>query len=148
VTLYIFPLRRMIKLVYAILTASIWMYRICHAGRHLLVFIIIITLLTYEAEHFLSSRQLCSPPRTSQHFMEPEGSIPCSQEPFIGLYPEPYQYNPLLPILPLYDPSQYCPPTYVLVFPLDSFILAFPPISYMRSSFPHSCYVPRPSHPS
>jgi hypothetical protein len=33
-------------------------------------------LLTYGAEPSLRSRQLCSPSRTSQHFMEPEGSIP------------------------------------------------------------------------
>jgi hypothetical protein len=25
-----------------------------------------------------------------------------------------------------------------------SFLLAFPPISYMHSSFPHSCYMPFP----
>jgi hypothetical protein len=30
--------------------------------------------------------------------MEPEGSIPCSQEPSTGPYPEPYQSNPLHPI--------------------------------------------------
>jgi hypothetical protein len=54
-------------------------------------------LLTYGAEHFLRSRQLCSPSRTSQHFMETEGSIPCSQEPSTG----PYQYNPHHPILSL-----------------------------------------------
>jgi hypothetical protein len=35
----------------------------------------------------------------------------------------------------------------VLVFPAVSFLLAFPPISYMHSSSPHSCYMPRPSHP-
>jgi hypothetical protein len=41
-------------------------------------------LLTYEAESFLRSCQMCSPSRTPQHIMEPEGSIPCSQEPSTG----------------------------------------------------------------
>jgi hypothetical protein len=36
-------------------------------------------LLTYGAESSLRSCQLCSPSRTPQDFMEPEGSIPCSQ---------------------------------------------------------------------
>jgi hypothetical protein len=27
-------------------------------------------------------------------FPEPEGSLPCSQEPTIGLYPEPDAYSP------------------------------------------------------
>jgi hypothetical protein len=58
-------------------------------------------LLTYGAEPFLRRRQLCSPSRTSQHFVEPEGSIPCSQEPSTGLYPEPYSSNSLHPILSL-----------------------------------------------
>jgi hypothetical protein len=35
-------------------------------------------LLTYGAEPFLRSRELCSPSTTSQHFMEPEGTIPSS----------------------------------------------------------------------
>jgi hypothetical protein len=29
--------------------------------------------------------------------MEPEGSLPCSQEPFIGPYPEPDQSSPYYP---------------------------------------------------
>jgi hypothetical protein len=58
-------------------------------------------LLTYGAEPFLRSCQLCSPSRTPQHFMERENSIPCSQEPSTGPYPEPYQSNPLHPVLSL-----------------------------------------------
>jgi hypothetical protein len=38
-------------------------------------------LLTYGAEPFLRSWRLCSHSATSQHFMEPEGSLPRSQEP-------------------------------------------------------------------
>jgi hypothetical protein len=34
-----------------------------------------------------------------------------------------------------------------LVFLVVSFLLAFPPISYMKSSSPHSCYMPCPLHP-
>jgi hypothetical protein len=41
-------------------------------------------LLTYGAEPVLRSCQLCSHSRTSQHFMEPEGSLPCAQEPSTG----------------------------------------------------------------
>jgi hypothetical protein len=42
--------------------------------------------LTHGAEPFLRSRQMCSYSRTSQHFMELEGSLPCSQEPSIQLH--------------------------------------------------------------
>jgi hypothetical protein len=55
--------------------------------------------LTHGAEPFLRSRQLCSYSRTSQHFMEPEYSLLCSQEPSTGPYPEPDQFNPYHPIL-------------------------------------------------
>jgi hypothetical protein len=34
--------------------------------------------LTHGGESFGGSRQLCSHSRNSQHFMEPEGSLPCS----------------------------------------------------------------------
>jgi hypothetical protein len=37
----------------------------------------------------------------SQDFMEPEGSLPCLQEPSTGPYPEPDQSNPYHPILSL-----------------------------------------------
>jgi hypothetical protein len=40
--------------------------------------------LTHGAEPFLRNRQLCSYSSTFQHFMEPEGSLPCSQEPSTG----------------------------------------------------------------
>jgi hypothetical protein len=36
----------------------------------------------YEAEPFLRSRQSHSCSRISQHVLEPEGSLLCSQEPF------------------------------------------------------------------
>jgi hypothetical protein len=55
--------------------------------------------LTHEAEPFLRSCQLCSYSRTSQDIMEPESSLPCSQELSTGPYPEPDQSNPYHPIL-------------------------------------------------
>jgi hypothetical protein len=85
--------------------------------------------LTHGAEPFLRSCQLCSHSRTSQCFMEPEGSLPRSQEPSTGRYPEPDPSNPYHPILSL-------SPTYVLVIPVVSFLLDFPPISYMHSASP------------
>jgi hypothetical protein len=41
----------------------------------------------------------------SQHFMEPEGSIPNSQELSTCSYPEPDQSSPHHPMPPLQDPS-------------------------------------------
>jgi hypothetical protein len=90
--------------------------------------------LAYRAESFLRSCQLCSYSRTSQHFKEPEGSSPCSQEPSTGSYPETNRSSPYHPSLSLLRSILYCPPTYVLVFLVVSFLLAFPPISYMQSS--------------
>jgi hypothetical protein len=36
--------------------------------------------------------------------MEPEGPLPCSQEPSIGPYPKPDLSSPYHPNLSLYDP--------------------------------------------
>jgi hypothetical protein len=51
-------------------------------------------LFTYAAEPFLRSCQLCSHSRTSQHFMESEISLPCSQEPSTGPYPKTDRSSP------------------------------------------------------
>jgi hypothetical protein len=48
----------------------------------------------------------------------------------------------LVPILSQINP--YYPPAYVLVFLEVSFLLVFPPISYMHSSSSHSRYMPCP----
>jgi hypothetical protein len=57
--------------------------------------------LTHGAEPFLRSCQLCSYWRTSQQFMESEGSLKYSQEPSTGPYPKPDQSNPYHPNLSL-----------------------------------------------
>jgi hypothetical protein len=61
----------------------------CYGFNTIFVFSVWSHLLTYRAEPFLRSRQLCNPSRTS------EGSIPCSQEPSTGPYPQPYQSHPI-----------------------------------------------------
>jgi hypothetical protein len=53
--------------------------------------------LTHGAEPFLRSCQLCSHSRTSRRFMETEGSLPPSQKPSTGPYPEPDRSNPTIP---------------------------------------------------
>jgi hypothetical protein len=84
----------------------------------------------------------------SQHFMEPVGSIPNSQELSTCPHPKSDQSSPYHPTLSLKDPSYYYPFTYVLVFLVVSFLLAFSPITYKRSSSSQSCYMPHPSiHP-
>jgi hypothetical protein len=58
-------------------------------------------LLTYGAKPFLRTGKLWSPSRTSQHFMEPEGSITWTEEPSTGPYTEPYPSSTLHPNLTL-----------------------------------------------
>jgi hypothetical protein len=48
--------------------------------------------------YYVYIRKLRSYSRNSQHFMEPEGSLPCPQEPSTGPYPEPDQSNPSHPL--------------------------------------------------
>jgi hypothetical protein len=56
-------------------------------------------LLTYGNQPFLRSCQLCSHSKISQNFMEPERSLPCSQQPSTHPYPEPDRFSPYHPIL-------------------------------------------------
>jgi hypothetical protein len=53
----------------------------------------------YGAEYYLRAHKLCSPSIISQHFMEPEGSLPRSQELSTCTYPEPDQFSQRYPIL-------------------------------------------------
>jgi hypothetical protein len=101
---------------------------------------------THGSEPFLRSCQVCSYSRTSQHFMEPEVSLLCSQEPSTGPYSEPDDtVHTILSYLSKIYFNIVHPP--VTLFLTVSFLLMFPPISYMHSSSPQSCYVPYTSHP-
>jgi hypothetical protein len=57
--------------------------------------------LSHGAQPFLRSRPFCSNSRASQHFMEPERSLPRSREPSTGPYPKLDQSNPYHTILSL-----------------------------------------------
>jgi hypothetical protein len=54
------------------------------------------------------------------------------------------QFNPHHPILSLQDPSYYCPPTYVAVFP----VISFPQYPIRIPFRPHSCYILCIYHPT
>jgi hypothetical protein len=66
---------------------------------------------------------LCSHSVDFQHFMEPEGSLPSSQELSTCTYPEPNQCSPQHSLLSL--KGQCYLSTYVSVFLVVSFPLAF-----------------------
>jgi hypothetical protein len=81
--------------VYIATPSRVWLWNILTSN------FLWIYSLTHGAELFLRSRQLCSHSRTSHHFMEPEGSLPYSQEPSTSPYPEPDRTSPYHVILSL-----------------------------------------------
>jgi hypothetical protein len=56
-------------------------------------------------QHYSRGFYLCRNLIDFLHFVEPEGSLPNSQELFTCSYPEPDQLSPHHPIPPLQDPS-------------------------------------------
>jgi hypothetical protein len=69
--------------------------------------------LHHETETSFRSCHLLNYSRNSQNFVEPEGSLPGSQEPSTGPYPESDQFSPLPPhIISLFH--------FNIIFPLPS----------------------------
>jgi hypothetical protein len=101
--------------------------------------------LTHGAEPFLRSCQLCRPSRTSQHFIEPEGSLPHSSEPF----PILSQIDPIHTI-PSYIPKIQFNIVHTHTSWSSQWSLTFW-ISHQYSIcitlLPHLYYMPCPSHP-
>jgi hypothetical protein len=95
---------------------------------------------------FLRIRQSLSYSRISQHFMEPKGSSPCSQEPTTGPCPEQHQSSPHYSIL---SPLRFVLILYFrLRLGLPSGLFWFShqyPICIHLG--PHSCYMPCTPHP-
>jgi hypothetical protein len=100
---------------------------------------------TVQLYDSLGSRRACSCSEASfssqngdcasQQFMEPECSLPCSQESSTGSHPEPDRSSSCHPFLSLSKIHfNIIHPPCVWVFLVVSFLLAFPAISYMHSS--------------
>jgi hypothetical protein len=79
--------------------------------------------------------------------VEPEGSLPCSQETPIGPYSKPDVSNPQLPTLFLKDPFSYYSPIYVYIFQVVSSRQVSPTKILYTFLICHACYITRPSHP-
>jgi hypothetical protein len=78
-----------------------------------------------QLEYLLRSCKSLTYWKLSQYFMEPEGSLPCSQQSATGSYPEPDQSSPYYLILSKIHFNTL--PTYIYVFLIVAFLLAFPP---------------------
>jgi hypothetical protein len=85
---------------------------------------------------------LCGHSRTSQHFIEPVGLLHHSKELSTSPFPESDKSSPYHSNESIQDPSYYHLPTYVLIFLVVFFPLAFPSITYMRSSSPFRATYP------
>jgi hypothetical protein len=81
---------------------------------------------THGAEPFLRSCQLCIYSWNSQHCMQPQSSLPCSQEPSISRYPVPRRSS-------THDPH---PITVRCIWTLSTYLRLVLPSSLFRSGLP------------
>jgi hypothetical protein len=87
------------------------------------------------------SHQLCSYSRISQHFMEPEDSLLCSQEPSIGPNPKPDQSIPHHPILSkMHFNTVYPPMSWSSQWSLSFWLSHQCPMYESRRQEPCACY--------
>jgi hypothetical protein len=84
---------------------------------------------------------------SSRHFMESEGLLPHLQKLVNVSYSETDQSSPHHPLVSLQDLSSCYLHIYVLAFLVVTLPLAFLPITYRQSSFPHPSYKTLLPHP-
>jgi hypothetical protein len=96
----------------------------------------------------LRSCQLCRYSRTSQHFMEPEGWLPCSQEPSTGPHVQRDEFSPYHFILSFFKIH------FNIIHTLTSWPSKWSPSFSLSHQYPicipllpYSCYIPCPSLP-
>jgi len=102
---------------------------------------------TYSMEQSPSweANRVSASQKNSPHFVEPEGSLPLSQVPAICPYPEPARSSPCHHFLKIH-PSIILPSTSGSSKLSLSFRFPYQNPVY-TSALPHTCYMPRPSHP-
>jgi hypothetical protein len=84
--------------------------------------------------------------RNFQHFMETEGSLPCSQEPATSPSPDPNQSSPYHHILFIPRLNLILSTHLYLGLPSVIFPSSFPTSILCAFILPHSCYMFCPSH--